>query len=378
MESSFPGDCVRLLQELVRIPSVNPEDHPGTERTGEEALAQQLALWLGAWEVEWRVEEVLPGRPNFLARFPTARPPRQRVALAPHLDTVGVGGMTVPPFAGELRDGKVWGRGASDTKGCLAAMLWALFLEKEGLRKKSTEVWLTAFMGEESRQPGSRDFAKRYPDFDFALVGEPTECQVVRRHLGCFWGAISFTGRAAHASEPSRGVNAILKAAEGALRLEREFGPSLARFADPVLGRPRLNVALIEGGKRPNIVPDRCELVIDLRTTPALHREGAERLLREWMESVGIDFERIEERTLAPPLAVEDSNPWVETLAGLGAELTHAPWFCDAAHLAEAGIPSVAAGPGSIAQAHTVDEFLAVEDLEAGVVFYRRFLQALD
>src|SRR5271156_3370102 len=123
-----------LLQALVRIPSVNPHGSPGVDRPGEE--------------VELR--EVAPGRPNVLGRFPSDAPGKKRVILAPHLDTVSVAGMIIDPFGGELRDGKIWGRGATDTKGCMAAMLWSLWELRDRIPGLGHEVWFAGLMGEEA------------------------------------------------------------------------------------------------------------------------------------------------------------------------------------------------------------------------------------
>ena len=116
---------VEILQTLVRIPSVNPDGEADKTNTGELACAQWVGEFLRTLGAEVTMEEVLPGRPNVIGRFPSADP-RQRILLAPHLDTVSIGGMTIDPFGGDVRDGKLWGRGASDTKGTAAAMLAAL------------------------------------------------------------------------------------------------------------------------------------------------------------------------------------------------------------------------------------------------------------
>ena len=153
---------------------MNPDNSPGTESTGEGELAGFLADWLVAHGAEVTFEEVRPGRPNLIARF-APMDGRPRILLGPHLDTVGVGGMVVEPFGGEIRDGRLWGRGACDTKGPMSAMLWAWVCEKERLADLPVAVDFVAFMGEESGQWGSRDFANRHGgEYEFAIDGEPT------------------------------------------------------------------------------------------------------------------------------------------------------------------------------------------------------------
>ncbi len=115
-----------LLRELIRIPSVNPDGDPGTTHTGEKECAKFVADFLRSCGAEAWLEDVLPDRPNVLGRFPSAGKAKPRLLFAPHTDTVSVAGMSIDPFSGELRDGKIWGRGASDTKGPMAAMLFAL------------------------------------------------------------------------------------------------------------------------------------------------------------------------------------------------------------------------------------------------------------
>src|SRR5688572_31903806 len=112
-----PRTATELLQALIRIPSVNPHGNPGTDGIGEKAMAEWLAAWLQEAGAQVELREVLPDRPNVIAHWPGDRPGKARLLFAPHTDTVSVSGMTIDPFSGEIRDGKIWGRGASDTKG---------------------------------------------------------------------------------------------------------------------------------------------------------------------------------------------------------------------------------------------------------------------
>ncbi|MGE9271492.1 MAG: M20 family metallopeptidase, partial [Verrucomicrobiales bacterium] len=176
-----------LLQQLIRIPSVNPDNASGTERTGEKALATWLKDWLEARGATGTLEEIKPGRPNLVARFAPIDG-RPRILLGPHLDTVGVEGMTIDPFRGELRDGRLWGRGASDTKGPMAAMLWALHEHADSLRDAPVAIDFVAFMGEESGQWGSKHFVETHgKDYQFAIVGEPTSLDIVHTTKGSLW-----------------------------------------------------------------------------------------------------------------------------------------------------------------------------------------------
>lgn len=372
-------DVVSLLQQLIRIPSVNPDNAPGTEQIGEETLAIFLTGWLESIGAEVVLEEIKPGRPNLIARF-APLDGRPRILLGPHLDTVGVGGMTIEPFSGELRDGRIWGRGASDTKGPMAAMLWALHAHQALLENLPVAVDFVAFMGEESGQWGSKDFAKNHgADYSFALVGEPTSMQVVHVTKGSLWATLRATGKAAHSSQPERGENAILKLARALDQLDHHLGGKLATFTHPVLGRSTMNVGMIRGGARPNIVPDLAEAEIDIRITPALSAAGgALKLLTEMIAFHDLPVEIVNPHE-NPPMETAENHPMIQALLATDPTtgLAGAPWFSDAAHLSKGGIPSICIGPGSIDQAHTIDEFIEISELERGAGFFSRFIASL-
>jgi acetylornithine deacetylase/succinyl-diaminopimelate desuccinylase-like protein len=366
----MPASATELLQELIRIPSVNPDGEPGTDGLGEKEIARAIADFLRELGAEVTLPEILPERPNVVARFPADRPGKPRLLLAPHTDTVSVGGMTIDPFGGELWDGKIWGRGASDTKGSIAAMLWALKECRDELPGLSHEIWFAGLMGEEAGLHGSQHLAAR-ETFDFVIVGEPTGLQVVHATKGSSWHTLRARGTAVHASAPERGDNALYKMADVLRCIRDELAPGLARQRHPVLGSPTISAGTIRGGTKVNVVPDYCELLVDMRTIPGQELETTLARLREICPGLEI------ESWSAPPMFTEPEHPMIRALERVGATCTTAAWFCDAASFAERGVPAVAVGPGSIEQAHTKDEFLAVADLEAGVDFFRRFLTSL-
>jgi succinyl-diaminopimelate desuccinylase len=374
---SFPDSPVDLLRQLIRIPSVNPDSAPGQGATGEADCAGRvgdLLEWLGA---EVTFEEVLPGRPNVIGRFPGGDD-RPGLLFAPHLDTVSVAGMTIDPFAGEVSGGRIHGRGASDTKGTMAAMLWALHEMRDDLAALPVRVAFVGLMGEEAGQPGSIHFARHHGDeFSFAVVGEPTSLEIVHAHKGCLWHRLSTKGVSCHGSTPERGENAIRKLLPVLEALLVHLEERLPEFADPVLGCPTVSLGTLHGGSSPNIVPATCEAFLDIRETPGLYEAGGSaRLIHNFLKDRGwSDLVTVESRGDSKPLLTDPETDGVQRLLAIGSRLTTAPWYCDAGRLAEGGIASVACGPGSIAQAHTKDEFLAIADLEAGCDFYRRFLE---
>jgi acetylornithine deacetylase/succinyl-diaminopimelate desuccinylase-like protein len=369
-----PCSVSELAQALVRIPSVNPDGDPGTDRTGEQACAEYIAGFLRGIGAEISLQDVHARRPNVVARFP-AGGAKPRLLFAPHTDTVSVAGMTIDAFGGEIREGKIFGRGASDTKGPMAAMLWALHDSRDLLPHLSHEIWFAGLMGEEAGQDGAKALAAK-EKFDFVVVGEPTDLEVVFKHKVDVTARIIATGRAAHSSCPERGENAITKLAAGLLSLEKALSAYFAKISDPVLGHPTYSIGTIRGGTKFNIVPDHAEAVIDLRLLPSQWKDGDAREVFAVMRSAcpGLTVEKI---AGSEALDTDPSHPLIAKLVEVGGKPAGAAWFCDAAIFSAAGTPAVAVGPGSIAQAHTEDEFIEVAALERGVEFFKKFLHSL-
>ena len=382
------SEVCALLQDLIRIPSVNPDDSPGTDQTGEAAIADYVQKFLEGIGYQVSQNQVKLGRPNLVARAPSksGQGKRPRILLGPHLDTVGVGGMTIDPFSGDLCDGKIHGRGASDTKGPMAAMLQALYNCRDILPTLPYAIDFVGFMGEESSQWGSRQFAKHQAaDYEFAIIGEPTSLDIVHVTKGSLWATLCATGKAAHSSQPQLGQNAILKLSSSLTALDKNLVPILGGYTHPELGYSTLNVGIISGGSRANIVPDFACAKIDIRTTPSLYAQGgALKIVSDFLDELAIPL-TIEDAHENPPMEVPADHPWIQKLARLpksqgSSELATpvgAPWFSDAAHLCNAGLPSVCVGPGSIDQAHTKDEFISVEDLKNGEAFFTSLIKSL-
>ncbi len=370
-----------LLQQLVQIPSVNPDQTPGDTSgiTHELRVAKFLENYLHGIGAEVSLEEIEPGRPNLIARF-APLDGRPRILLGPHLDTVSVKNMTISPFSGEIRDGKVWGRGTSDTKGPMAAMLHALSENKEILPDLPIAVDFVAFMGEEAGQPGSKHFAKNHAHhYSFAIVGEPTSLQIVHTTKGSLWATLTTKGIAAHASQPETGDNAILKLADSLIKLQEKLEPALAAFTHPSLGHSTLNIGTIHGGTSPNIVPAAASATIDIRQTPSLAAAGGSlRFLQEVIREAGLPLS-VSGANENLPMETDIAHPMIQQLLSISptTKLASAPWFSDAAHLSAAGLPSICIGPGSIDQAHTKDEFITLADLDAGESFFSAFIKSL-
>lgn len=375
----MPSETLRLLQELVRIPSVNPDNHPGTLLTGEAALLDFLKPLLEQNGAHVELEEVLPGRANLIARW-APLDGRPRILLGPHSDTVGVGGMTISPFGAEIRDGRLWGRGASDTKGPMAAMLHGLFAHRTALADAPVAIDFVAFASEESLQWGSRHFANHHAsEYRFAIVGEPTQMQAVHVTKGSLWTGLRATGVAAHSSQPQLGKNAVMKLAAQLCQLIPALDARLAAYSHPVLGRSTINVGVFQGGSRPNIVPDLAEAQIDIRLTPDLSAVGgALQLLTATLADLNLGLELIRPHENAP-METDPHHPVLTAIRNIAPSigLAGAPWFSDAAHLAAVGLPAICLGPGSIDQAHTADEWISIADLDAGANLFAALVGGL-
>jgi acetylornithine deacetylase/succinyl-diaminopimelate desuccinylase-like protein len=374
------SQTAQLLAELIALPSVNPAVLPaGDPRAGERRIAEFLAAIAGAAGLDVELRKVLPNRPNVLARLAPSRRTLHRLLLAPHLDTIG--GDTDAAFQPQRKTGRLHGRGACDTKGSVAAMISALTrVARSGPRPERTEIVFAGLVDEESGQAGSRALTASGFTADLAIVGEPTRLRVVTAHKGDLWLRLETRGRAAHGSRPELGDNAVHRMTRIVDLLETTYAAALRQRRHPLLGHGTVNVGTIGGGTQPNIVPDRCVISLDRRTLPGETDAGVRRELRQLLK-----LHRLEARILnlrgapCPPMETDTRLPFVRRFlrhAGQRRPIG-AHYFCDAAVLAEAGIPSVVFGPGDIAQAHTADEWISLRQLEDATALLERFIRSL-
>ena len=366
MNVSSIHSVVDLCQALVQIPSENPSGSPASH--GEEAIARFVGEFLESLGAEVEFEEIGPGRPNVYGLWPVPPGTNQRILFAPHLDTVTVDGMTIDPFLGQRLGGKLYGRGTSDTKGSMAAMLWAL--KSVDLSKLNVAVGFAGLADEEFEQLGAQACAARKMA-DFAIVGEPTNLDVVYTHKGTAWIEIETRGKSVHASLPETGINAIDRMTDTLKILHERFLQICPVEPDPVLGKPTLSTGRIRGGAKINVVPDRCYAEIDIRILPG--QESMAIAVAEFFKQHQVPAFVTSIKTSAP-LYTSPDNPFITSFRTLGSKLTGATWFCDAAFFALENTPAIAIGPGSIAQAHTADEFIEIAELERGAEFFANYL----
>lgn len=369
----------KLLRELIALPSVNPAFLPtGHERAGERQPAEYLAALAAKAGLQVDFQEVLPGRANMLAALTPAGKARRRVILAPHLDTINGSDDQFVPVS---RNGRIFGRGACDTKGSVASMFTALLELAAGVaRPAATEILFAGLVDEENAQAGSRDLAARRLRADLAIVGEPTRCRVVTAHKGSMWIEVVTQGRAAHGSHPEAGLNAVHLMSKIVHLIETGYAADLRKRPHLVLGPATASVGVICGGTQPNVVPDRCSVLIDRRTLPGETENNVIRGLSAFLRGKGLKATvRSLKQALCPPMETSASLPLVADFltAARQEQPFGARYFCDAAVLAGGGIPSVVFGPGDITQAHTANEWVAVSSLELATRTLVRFLEKL-
>ena len=382
----------KLLAELIALPSVNPAFAPATGGSGPfvrplygkkrvaeflAANATKLGLEIEFAQVDGDNSEHQP-RYNLLVRLLPKNKIKRTILLAPHLDTVGA---TAAQLVPRWKNGRLYGRGACDTKGSVAAMFIALCeLAGSPARPLATEIVFAGLVDEEQAQAGSRALAASGFKADLAIVGEPTQLLAVTAHKGSLWLDLETRGRAAHGATPHLGKNAVHEMARVVDVLESGYAAQLRRRKHPLLGAPTVNVGRISGGTQPNIVPEACVIAVDRRTLPGetdaqVMREIAARLRKEHLRA------KISNRKVAPAPALETSPklPLVRQFFNcLGQKRpVGVAYFCDAAVLAGAGIPSIVFGPGQIAQAHTADEWISLTQLERAKNLLVRFLKSL-
>src|SRR5687768_16592575 len=365
-----------LASALVAIDSVNPDLVPGG--AGEAEIADFVAGWLREAGLDVELDEPAPGRPSVVA-VAHGTGGGASLMLNAHMDTVGVEGME-RPFEPVVRDGRLYGRGAYDMKGSLAAcMLAARRLAAEEL---SGDVIVTAVADEEYASIGVQSvLANR--GADAAIVTEPTALRVCVAHKGFVWAEIETEGRAAHGSRPAEGIDAITRMAPVLGRLAELQASLDAAPGHDLVGPGSVHASLIEGGQELSSYPASCVLSVERRTAPG---ETADDFKKECEALVaGIDGAEVRIGLVRPPFSVDRDEPVVGALTRAAGAVTAGPaevygetYWMDAALTQAAGIPTVVFGPGGEG-AHSVGEWVDLRSVDAcadGLVLAARELCA--
>ncbi len=372
----------------------------GRELSGDIFFEERLSAWLMEYlqSIGAACEriEVAPGRANVLARY-DAPGATQTLLFDAHQDTVPVDGMTIPPFEPRVYDGRITGRGAADVKGGLASMLHAFSRLVSERPKGGANVVLSCTCDEESTTLGINDLVQYWSTArgksqlllsrpDGAVVAEPTELNVVVAHKGVTRFRVQTRGRACHSSDPTQGQNAIYLMARLVSYLEA-YAAQLPGSAAPhwLCGQPTLSVGQIHGGISVNVVPDQCVIEIDRRLIPGEDPLAVwSALCRQLVERFGSQVV-VDPAWISSPALSDHDNQWladrVLNSVHLAAPDQHSQClgvsYCThASTTSGAGVPSVVFGPGSIAQAHTKDEFIAIEQLNRAAEAYFQLMLA--
>ena len=364
------SDVARLAAQLVAIESINPD--LGAGGSGELGLAQFVADWCERAGLETELTELAPGRAN-VARGTGGGP---SLMLNAHMDTVGVAGMT-DPFVPRLEDGRLYGRGAHDMKGSLAACMLAT-AGASGRRLRG-DVVLTAVADEEFASIGTEAVAAS-ARADAAIVTEPTDLELALAHRGFVHLQVDVQGRAAHGSRPELGIDAIAKMGRVLVGIEALDGRLRASPTHPRLGSGSVHASLIDGGQEFSSYPARCSLQAERRTIPGESAALAERELREIVERAGEGDPDFSAEFHAPisrePFEVSEDEEIVRLVRRHAADVLGAPpatvgvpFWADSALLAAAGIPTVLFGPVGEGL-HSEVEWVDVASLEQCVEIY--------
>ena len=364
---------VRVLQELVRASSVNP---PGNEEKVSNVMARMMKdIGLSVTQ-----EEFQPGRFNTYGVL-AGRNARPILLLNGHVDVVPPGeGWSVDPFSGVIKDGRLYGRGSSDMKGGLAAMIVAAKALIDSGSRLGGSLMIMGAADEEVNMLGTKHFLRIGGRADFAIVGEPTDLHLCTASKGDVYYEITTIGKAAHASVPEQGINAIYKM-QKAIEGIKNLNEKLRLRVHPLLGSPTLTVGTIEGGTITCAVPGSCKITIDRRTLPSENAEAGRKELQTMLDGLSkedAEFKAELEVTVdAPPMEVSENEPVVsvtkdavKAVMGVDRKIEGFSAVSDASNLVNAGIPSVVLGPGSLNMAHTVDESIPISEVTLAAQIY--------
>jgi succinyl-diaminopimelate desuccinylase len=361
-------EVVKLLSRLVAVPSVNiafRQAGDPDEWFNEARLAAVIADWLGQCGIAVEVDIVAPERPNVIARI-KGKSGAPSMIWESHLDTVQVTGMA-DPFTPRLANGRLYGRGAVDDKACLAAFMLAM--RDLACDPPPGDVTFLAASDEESSFIGITHHVERDSRYDMGVAGEPTELRVVRACKGCVRWFVEVHGRAAHTAKPHEGVDAMVAARKLLDRFEAEMRRRTE--VHHLLGSATLTCTAFEAGEGANTVPSRARLRFDYRYLPS---EDGGAVWRRFAEIAA------ELADTSPGIRIVTEAPFIDSAAmdvaedeavvrlfsavcdrhGVDPSPQGVPYGSDSTKMVASGIPTIIFGPGSIAQAHTLDEHVEI------------------
>lgn len=373
---------LELLRDMIAIPSVNPMRANSAEHV-EAGMANFIESVLSRARIDCERQTISDGRDNVIGIVHGTRTSADGLMLNSHMDTVPVENMAIDPFNPVVENGRVFGRGSCDAKASIASMLSAV-IEYANRPERSATVVFAAMADEEFAFSGAWKLIEKSWPVSACVVGEPTLLQRVIAHKGLVRWRINVQGVSAHGATPELGRSAVYDGARVTLALE-EYAQQLAQSqSHPLLGQPTLNVGKVAGGQSVNIVPDRCVLELERRLLPGEDGHqvlaNCEQFLRSRLgATVQLTFE--EPYLVDPAMGTAPNAQIISALAqaqrailDCEREVTGANYGTDGSKLAKAGIETVVCGPGDIAQAHTANEFVELEQIELASRMYGHLL----
>jgi len=364
-------EVVNLLGDLISINSVNPLE--GTSGKGEKEIAFYIRDFLKKAGINSVLQPVLNDRPNVIGIL-EGRGKGKNIVLEAHMDTVKVDNMRIEPFSPKIEDGRMFGRGACDDKGSLTAMLLAVKILKEENISLKGNVYLAAVVDEEHRYRGVLHLLNQKFKFDAGIVGEPTGLDILIAHRGCLRWRIVTRGLSVHSSEPQRGKNAIYLMSEVIGAFQKELIPLCEKKSHPLVGPPSMSINIIRGGSEVNIVPDRCFIEIDRRTVPGESETDILKEIDEFLDRLKrknplLEVEREKPFLASPPMQIDKNEKIVKALFDSAREMETevevkgGRFDSDAGKFVARGIATPVFGPGNIAQAHSEDEWVEINQV---------------
>ncbi|MHC4442776.1 MAG: M20 family metallopeptidase [Planctomycetota bacterium] len=375
------GSCQELLQAMVAFDTVNANisGRPDAETLLAEFLEEQ------ARDTGLSTRRLPINQTGFnLVVFHCVSDNLPWLMFDSHLDTVSTENMTIDPFAGLIEDGRLYGRGACDAKGSGAAMLRALVRYASTAGDTPNNVAIAYTIDEEIGKKGVRALVQdQLPQLGWrpsgVVVGEPTDLQPVVAHNGVVRWAIRTRGIAAHSAEPEKGRSAIRMMMKVIEKLESDYIGALSA-SHPLTGKAQCSINQIRGGTQVNIIPESCEILIDRRVVPgedaAAVLPAVEPLLDE-LRQEDPEMNVTQERPfIDPPLDAAGNErfiAWIQSALdrmGFPQQPVGDGYGTNASNFSNAGIPAIVLGPGKTAQAHTADEWVALQQIERAQEVY--------
>ena len=373
-------EITNLAQELIKIPS--------DETAGEKEVCEYLESFLKSLGMKVRLQEVLPNRPNIIAEV-IGDDVGRSIMFNGHVDTVPIGDIkkwSMDPYSAIIKDNKLFGRGSTDMKGSIASMIIAMKFIMNNVKKFNGKIIFTGVMAEETTGLGTQKIVEENIKADMALVGEPSDEKIYRAHKGTMWFNLSTYGKLEHSSESnSKSNNAIINMMKLIMEINK-ISKELETIENNLVGHPSINVGLIDGGTKQNMIADSCRISIDRRTLPEEKTDEILDKLRIRLDRLRSLDDRLtfdlEIDTIREAVEVVESEQIVQEVKNaLNKVINKNPTISgmkattDMSILVNQGnIPSVIYGPGFIKQAHTVDEFIEVKRLVESSQVYTEIL----